>query len=82
MAREACSGCGEETATGSVFYSDRRRIGLEDGGHAYVCSGCDQRIAARRRGTRMTEDELREAIRTSSIAMIAAWPAGNLPPGL
>ena len=81
MAREACAGCGEETAIGSAFYSDRRQIDLKDGGHAFICPGCDQRIAASRRGSRMSEDELRQAIKMGSIAMIAAWPGGNLPPG-
>jgi hypothetical protein len=81
MAREACAGCGEETGIGSAFYSDRRQIDLKDGSHAFICTDCDQRIAASRRGQPMTEDELRQAIKMGSIAMIAAWPAGNLPPG-
>jgi hypothetical protein len=81
MPTEACAGCGEETAIGSPFYSDRRQIDLKDGSHAFICTGCDQRIAASRRGSRMTEDELRQAIKMGSIAMIAAWPSGNLPPG-
>jgi hypothetical protein len=29
----------------------------------------------------MTEDELRQAINMGSMAMIAAWPGGNFPPG-
>jgi hypothetical protein len=81
MAREPCAGCGEETAIGSPFYSDRRQIDLRNGSHAFICSGCDQRIAASRRGNRMTEDELRQAINMGSMAMIAAWPGGNFPPG-
>jgi len=80
MAREACAGCGEETAIGSAFYSDRRQIDLEDGSHAFICTGCDERIAGSRRGSRMTEGEFRQAIKVGSIAMIAAWPGGNLPP--
>ena len=59
MASEACAGCGEETAIGSTFYSDRRQIDLKDGSHAFICSGCDRRIAASRHGSRMTEDEPR-----------------------
>jgi hypothetical protein len=81
MAGEPCAGCGEETGIGSAFYSDRRHIELEGGRTAYLCPLCDQRIAASRHGTRLTEDELRTAIKRGSIAMIAAWPAGNLPPG-
>ena len=81
MAGEPCAGCGEETGIGSAFHSDRRQIALDGGKTAYLCTSCDERIAASRRGTRLTEDELRSAIKRGSIAMIAAWPAGNLPPG-
>ena len=80
-AREACAARGEETAIGSAFYSDRRQVDLKPGSQAFLCTLCDQRIAASRRGARLTEDELRRAIQMGSIAMIAAWPAGNLPPG-
>ena len=81
MASEGCAGCGEETAIGSAFYSNRRQIDLEDGSPAFVCADCDGRIAASRRGSRTTEGELRQAIKMGSISMIAAWPSGNLPPG-
>lgn len=81
MAGEACAGCGEKTAIGSAFHSNRRQIALKDGSHAFICTDCDGRIAASRRGSRMTEEELRQAIRMGSISMIAARPGGNLPPG-
>jgi hypothetical protein len=80
-AHEPCAGCGEETAIGSVFYSDRRGIELKPGSTAFLCTLCDQRIASSRRGRRLTDDELRKAIQMGSITMIAAWPAGNYPPG-
>jgi hypothetical protein len=77
-ASEACAGCGEETATGSVFYSDRREIDRQDGSHAFLCTLCDQRIAASRRGNAMTDDELRQGIETGSLAMISGNTAGRL----
>jgi hypothetical protein len=76
--REACAGCGEETAAGSAFYSDRREIDRQDGTHAFLCALCDQRVAASRRGTRMTDDELRLEIETGSLAMISGNTAGRL----
>jgi hypothetical protein len=79
--RETCAGCGEDTAIGSVFYSDRRGVDLKPGTQAFLCALCDQRIASSRRGRRLTDDELRNAIQMGSITMIAAWPAGNYPPG-
>jgi hypothetical protein len=39
-ATEPCLGCGEETAPGSVFYSDRREIDRDDGMRVFLCSDC------------------------------------------
>ena len=79
-AREGCAGCGEDTAIGSVFYSDRRRIDVS-GSTAFLCTLCDQRIASSRHGARLTDEELHAALTRGSIAMMAAFPDGNLPPG-
>jgi hypothetical protein len=78
VAREACAGCGEETATGSVFYSDRRQVELQEAGQAFVCSPCDQRVAASRRGKPMSDEELRKSIETGALAMISGNTAGRL----
>jgi hypothetical protein len=44
---EPCLSCGEETAVGSVFYSDRNPAQLPDGTRGYLCSACVQRIRSR-----------------------------------
>jgi DNA-directed RNA polymerase subunit RPC12/RpoP len=38
--QEPCLRCGEETAIGSVFFSDRREAELPDGTRGYLCSEC------------------------------------------
>ena len=43
---EPCVGCGEETAIGSVFFSDRHVIGGPDEPRAFLCSACVARIRA------------------------------------
>jgi hypothetical protein len=77
---EACAGCGEETAIGSVFYSDRRLIEPKPGRTAFLCTLCDQRIASSGHGTQLTDEELRQALERGSIAMMAAFPDANVPP--
>ena len=49
---EPCLSCGEETAMGSVFYSDRLEAELKDGTRGYLCSECARRIrsAGQRQG--------------------------------
>jgi hypothetical protein len=41
---EPCLSCGEETAVGSVFFSDRHTVDSPDGTRAYLCSECIARI--------------------------------------
>jgi hypothetical protein len=84
MAAELCVGCGEETGIGSVFYSDRRAVEHSDGSTSFLCTLCDQRLAATRGGrkTRLTDEEIRRGIETGSLAMISgAWQGGVGPPG-
>jgi len=45
--REPCADCGEDTAVGSVFYSDRTMLKSADGLRTYRCALCE----ARRRGS-------------------------------
>lgn len=59
---EACVSCREETAVGSVFFSDRHVVDLADGRPAYLCSLCDSRIRATRRGKRLTDAEVRDTV--------------------
>jgi hypothetical protein len=41
---EPCLECGEETAVGSYFFSDRHNVELPNGARGYVCSDCINRI--------------------------------------
>jgi hypothetical protein len=40
---EPCLSCGEETAVGSYFFSDRHRVDLEAGAKGYLCAECVRR---------------------------------------
>jgi hypothetical protein len=76
MASEPCASCGEETAVGSVFYSDRHLVRHADGRQTPLCTLCDARIRSSRRGARLTEDEVRNVVENGSIAMIT-WTGGS-----
>jgi hypothetical protein len=56
---EPCVGCGEETAVGSVFFSDRRDISRSDGARVFLCSDCQARAHRARKGAALTDDDLR-----------------------
>jgi hypothetical protein len=60
---EPCLGCGEETAIGSVFFSDRKVIEDPDGTRSYLCSSCVGRL----RSAGYHED----AIDVGSVAVLA-----------
>jgi hypothetical protein len=70
--KEPCAGCGEETGTGSPFYSDRRVVRTPDGQQSFVCSLCAGRVAIGRRRTRLTDEEIEQLTKNGSMAMIAA----------
>ena len=55
---EPCVNCHEETAVGSVFYSDRVEIDRKDGSRAYLCSDCHARARAAKDGRPLTEADL------------------------
>jgi hypothetical protein len=58
--KEPCAICGEETAVGSLFYSDRHAIEHRDGRRTYLCTLCDERVRSAWPGKRPTDEELRE----------------------
>ena len=66
-AREPCAICGEATAVGSVFFSDRQTLVSPDGSSVYVCVLCDARVRAGHRGRQLTEDEVRQLVENGSI---------------
>jgi hypothetical protein len=79
--REPCLVCGEETAVGSAFYSDRRVVDGSDGSRTFVCTSCVQRAVARRHGRRLTDEELRDMVDNGSMAAIT-WGNAGLGPGI
>jgi len=72
-AAQPCMRCGEETAVGSVFFSDRQLIELRQGGHAYLCSLCNAQIRGSRRNRQRTEDEVRKLVDMGAILDINWW---------
>ncbi len=60
--REPCLACGDETASGSPFYSDRRVMEAADGTRTFVCSSCVQMASNRKRRPTLTDAELRRNI--------------------
>ena len=73
---EPCAGCGEETAVGSVFFSDRHTIRHDDGRQTFLCTLCDARIRSSRRGRRLTDAEVRTIVENDTLAAFA-WTSGG-----
>ena len=72
-AKEPCAACGEETAAGSVFFSDRVRIPRHGRPDTYLCGMCHAEIRASGKHTGMTEEDLAAFTRNSSAAAITWW---------
>ena len=68
--REPCLVCGEETAVGSVFYSDRWTVSRADGSTVLplLPVRCPCRVV--RQGKRLTDDELRNLVANGSVAAV------------
>ena len=71
--QEPCISCGEETAVGSVFFSDRLRIPRDGRPDAFVCGLCDARIRGSHKPTRMTDEDVAALTRNASAAAITYW---------
>ena len=72
---QPCAICGQETATGSQLHPERRSIADLDGRVWFVCADCDETARASRGGERLSDDELRNFVRSASLAGIA-WGSG------
>ena len=68
--QEPCVSCGEETAVGSVFYSDRYALHDDVGEPAYVCSLCLSRAHAVR-GKKLTKEQVRNFVNNGAMAAIS-----------
>jgi len=66
---EPCVACGEETAVGSVFYSDRHDARLPDGTPGYLCSEWVRHLRAK--GSHKGFSEGR-SVEGSAIALVQA----------
>jgi hypothetical protein len=67
---EPCLTCGEETAVGSVFYSDRNRAQLPDGTPGFLCSECVKRIRAK---GYPVEPSASRGVESSVIVLAQGW---------
>jgi hypothetical protein len=72
-AQEPCALCGEETAAGSVFFSDRLRLPRRGRPDAFLCGLCEARIRASHRPRRMTEEDADVVTRVGSAAAVTYW---------
>lgn len=63
--REACAGCGESTAAGTVLFSDRRP--LPDG--TFLCGICNSKAAGHHRRP-LNAEEVRQFINNGTMAAI------------
>lgn len=70
-ATEPCFGCGEATAAGSIFFSDRHTVEHSDGPRTYLCTLCDARIRSQRKGKRLTDKEVRDFVENGSMGAIS-----------
>jgi hypothetical protein len=66
---DPCLICGEETAVGSVFYSDRSDAKLPDGTRGYLCSECVRNLRAKGAHRGFSE---RRSVEGSAIALVQA----------
>ena len=57
--REPCASCGEETASGSIFYAERHTITHADGTRSFLCELCESLIRSSHPSGQMTDDQVR-----------------------
>ena len=72
---EPCTSCGEDTASGSPFYSDRLvdRTGVDA---RYLCSLCTEHAVGRRGAHGMTDDQRRK-LENGAFAFGSFAPGGH-----
>lgn len=73
---ESCVSCGEDTAAGTQFYSDRRVLDADGATPRYLCSVCAEAVAHGRKNVPMTEKE-REALHEGASAFGVFAPGGH-----
>lgn len=72
---QPCSICHRETAIGSLLHDARRSLSAFAGGEIFVCANCVEDARASLGGEPLTDGNLRNFIRSASLAAIA-WGRG------
>ena len=72
---QPCLHCGDETAPGSVRYSDRHDVPLEGGGRAYLCDEC-YATARAAKGGELSDADLR-VIAKNGVVVAAGFFRGG-----
>jgi CRISPR/Cas system-associated protein Cas10 (large subunit of type III CRISPR-Cas system) len=71
---EPCVSCGEETAIGSVFFSDRREATAPDGSRYFVCSECLKRVTNREQLVDLDDPDLYRSLTALGMwQFLAPW---------
>ena len=68
---EPCASCAEETAVGSVLFSDRLKI--HESPDVFVCVLCETRIRASGKPLQLTAKEVASLTRNASAMAITWW---------
>jgi hypothetical protein len=71
-AQEPCASCGEGTAVGSVFFSDRLTLRRQGHPDAFLCGLCNARIRSSYRKPQLTAEEL-DALTRNASALDLVW---------
>jgi hypothetical protein len=58
-ADEPCISCGEPTAAGTYFFSDRRDVLLADGTKIFLCADCQSQTHRARKGEPLSDEDIR-----------------------
>jgi hypothetical protein len=71
QAEQPCAICRRETAAGAPHHAGRRSLSDLAGQRLFVCAECHEAARASRGGAPLSEDELRDFVRTATLAGIA-----------
>jgi hypothetical protein len=57
---EPCESCGDETATGTALYTERREVTDPTGRRTFLCGPCAERVVVARRRETLSEEDRRK----------------------
>lgn len=77
IATEPCLACGDETAVGSVLYSDRFPVDQPTGQRVYICGYCRDRIRDSKKGAPLTDQEFRDMANNAAMAGVGLLGGGR-----